>query len=88
MGQPCIRRFKINNVDFEIEAIKFLKRDKFKEIIKETVKLKAFSDLKQRKDGRISENAKGKQIVYEELVMAEHLSSTKEHIDRRKERDF
>ena len=50
----------MNNVDFEIEAIKFLKRDKFKEIIKEAVKLKAFPDLKQRKDGRIFGKCKRK----------------------------
>ena len=68
------------NVDLEIEAIKSLKRDKFKEIIKEAVKLKAFSDLKQRKKGRNLENSKGKQIVYEELIMAEYLISTEEDI--------
>ena len=34
----------------------------------------------QRKDGRNSENAKVKQIVYEELIMAGYLSSTEEDI--------
>ena len=44
------------------------------------MKSKAFVDLMQGKDGRNSENANGKQILYEELIMAGYLSSTEEDI--------
>ena len=61
------------SINLEIEEIKVMKRVFFKKIVKEAVKQKAFSYLLKKKEGRKSENAKGRNIKYEEFAMAEYL---------------
>ena len=39
----------------------------------------AFSNLVKRKEGRVSENAKGKQFKYEEYIIADYLCSNEEN---------
>ena len=48
------------NIKLEIEQIASLSKEKYREIIKEAVYRKAFSDLLQRKQSRQSEHAKVK----------------------------
>ena len=55
-------------------------REKFKDLIKEAIREKAFCDLKKRKEDRNSENSKGKLINYDEFKMADYLTNTEEDV--------
>ena len=55
-----------------------MKKDCFKKIVQLPVRKQAFLYLIERKESRISENAEGKKIIYEEFVMAEYLSKNEE----------
>ena len=68
------------NKNLELDKIKYMKKEKFKSIIKESVRTKAFSDLKKRKEERNSENSKGKLIKYDEFKMQEYLTNTEENM--------
>ena len=75
-------------LDFQLEIgdIKEMKKGQFKAIVKEKVKSGAFQYLLNKKAGRISENAKGKLLEYNDLEMSEYLY-TKENnfsIDEKK----
>lgn len=68
------------DLNLELEQIENMKREKFKILLKEAIKHKAFSYLLERKRGRISDNAKGKCIMYEEFEMSEYLCPHEEYI--------
>ena len=51
-----------------------MKKEKFKQIVKEKVTSKAFQYLVKQKADRISENAKGKVLIYSELEKSEYLT--------------
>ena len=60
---------EILEISLEIEEIQTMKIDKFKHIVKKSVKEKAFLYLLQKKTDRKSDNAKGKLIEYEDSIM-------------------
>ena len=62
-------------IKLEIEEIQNMSNEKYKVILKEAVKRLAFNLLMAKKEGRKSENAKGKHIIYSELKMAQYLTS-------------
>ena len=68
------------SIELEIEDIKTMKKECFKKIVKEAVRKNAFIYSQERKESRISENAKGKKIVYEEFAMSEYLSPNEEDL--------
>ena len=57
-----------------------MKKDYFKSIVKQAVEKKAFESLVERKNDRISENAKGTLIEYTEFTMAEYLGTNIEQL--------
>ena len=57
-----------------------MKREQFKILLNEAIKHKAFSYLLERKRGRISDNAKGRCIIYEDFEMSEYLRPHEEYI--------
>ena len=57
-----------------------MKKECFKKIVKEAFRNNAFLFLQERKESRISENAKGKKIVYEEFAMSEYLFPNEEDL--------
>ena len=61
------------SLNLEIEEIEVMKKVSFKKMVKEAIRKKAFSYLLKKKEGRNSENAKGRHIKYEEFVIAEYL---------------
>ena len=63
-------------IHYEIEELGIMKREAFKKI----VHIFAFSDLINRKEGRCSDNAKGKKIKYDEYILAEYLTSHEEDL--------
>jgi hypothetical protein len=73
-------------IDLEIEDIKYMKKEKFKALVKEKVQKKAFQYLLEKKASRKSERAKGKYLEYNELILSEYLSSNENNlsIDERK----
>ena len=54
-------------LELEIKLLQSKKKQKFKSLVKEAVKKRAFSYLVTRKDGRIPKNAKGKAIIYKSV---------------------
>ena len=72
-------------IDLELELIEKMKQDFLKYIVKDAVQKKAFESLNNRKNSRISKNAKGKLIKYEDFTMAEYLSPNTEQINRTKQ---
>ena len=67
-------------IDFELEQIENMSKEKYKSIVKERVELIAFEYLIDKKEGRTSDNAKGKYLTYKYLEMAEYLTSIEEDI--------
>ena len=67
-------------INQEIEEIKHMKRKFFKNIVRKAIKNLAFFELIKRKEGRVSENAKGKHIKYEQYNIAYYLSAHEEDI--------
>ena len=61
-------------------------KNMYKKFIEEAVEKKAFLDLKKQKEGRISENAKGKKIQYTGLTMAPYLSANEENMSIEEEK--
>ena len=60
------------SIELKIEEIKSMKKTFFfNKIVKGPVQKEVFLYLQKRKEGRTSENAKGKTISYKEFVMAE-----------------
>ena len=68
--------FKIN---LELEEIQNLSFEKYKSIVKLGAINFAFERLINKKKSRKSENAKGKNIIYTQLKMADYLTS--ENVD-------
>ena len=66
------------SIELEVEEIKSMKKHFYKKIVKEAVQKEAFLYLQKGKEGRNSENAKGKKITYDEFVMAEYLYPNEE----------
>ena len=58
----------------EIGDIRSMTKEKFKRIVKEKVTSKAFQYLIKKKADRISENAKGKLLIYTDLEKSEYLT--------------
>ena len=69
-----------NDFHIEIGEIRDMKKSKFKAIVKEKIRNGAFQYLLKKKEGRTSENAKGKILVYNELEMREYLSTKENNI--------
>lgn len=67
-------------IQLEIEEIEVMSKVQYKSLIKEAVYNRAFSDLLRRKEGRNSDNAKGKMIKYTEFKEAEYLSPENEYL--------
>ena len=67
-------------INLELEDIEEMKKDKFKNIVKEAVRKKAFSYLIKMKNDRKSDNAKGKILEYENFCMPDYLCPTEEDI--------
>ena len=63
-------------IDIEIGEIKDMKKEKFKIIVKDKVMNGAFQYLLKKKAERISENAKGKLLIYTDLYKSEYLTPT------------
>ena len=72
----------------EIGDIKEMKKGQFKAIVKEKVKSGAFQYLLNKKAGRISENAKGKLLEYNELEMSEYLCTKENNFQLKKRSGF
>ena len=56
------------DIALELGEILSMKRQKLKILVKDAIRKKAFSYLLERKEGRISDNAKGKEISYQDLL--------------------
>ena len=61
-------------IGLELNEIKYISKNQFKSIVKRHAQNEAFAYLMFKKNGRVSENAKGRHICYSELRMAEYLS--------------
>ena len=68
------------SINLQIDEIEVMKKSLFKKIVKEAIQKKAFSYLLKKKEGRNSENAKGKKIIYEEFSIAEYLNPSDENL--------
>ena len=59
----------------EVEQIGTMKKEKFSSLINVKIQDLAFNWLLKKKEARISENAKGKDLKYTQFEMAEYLGS-------------
>ena len=67
-------------IDFELEEIQRMSKEKYKKIVKHSVEKKAFLYLKEKKENRKSEHSKGKLLEYNYFEMAEYLCPQEENI--------
>ena len=67
-------------IQLEIHKIELMSKYKYKHLIKEAVYSNAFWDLIKRKEGRSSDNSKGKQIKHQELKLSEYLGPDNENL--------
>ena len=62
------------DISLELKEIEEMSKERFKSIVQEKVKIKAFEYLISKKESRISVRAKGKALKYERLEMSEYLT--------------
>ena len=61
------------SIELDLQEIRNIHKKKYKQLVIQRVKNQAFSYLLGKKNARVSENAKGRNIQYSELSMAEYL---------------
>ena len=61
-------------ISLELEEIEKMSKERYKSLIQEKVRFKAFEYLLSKKEARISDMAKGKALKYESLAMSEYLT--------------
>ena len=64
------------NFEIDFEEIRNTSKEKFKEIVLSHVQAYSFSELLRKKESRTSENAKGRNINYQDHVMQNYLKET------------
>ena len=61
-------------ISLELEEIEKMSKERYKSLIQEKVRFKAFEYLLSKKEASISDMAKGKALKYESLAMSEYLT--------------